>query len=421
MHIDGRVATDTLDVCGLLGERACEGKEHTEQSVEAPSVGAPSVGAPERSCTHWTTQGTVMVMPRLEALATMWLPVLVGATSRRVPALTPDLAAALLPPIPPPRTRMAQLEWNYSLPYSIFYNDAGNYPPSVYDPDNASRYGFITDDVAHHHGTATFSQIEEDSLYPNFVYVSGADNVSYTSDCEKAHGMRRDSPLGALCCAKGGCVPQEADLSAIAAMAARHAEAIVPPDMAGNCVLDHEQWKPIVIPELKFAGYCPSEYMLPKSDGDWRPLPTPKTLVEGETLWWNYSLGLVQQKRPTLSLAEAEAEAAKQFLSAATAVYVTVLQAVKRARPRCHWGYWGANGLCSWHRLCTTQNATSGDPVCGFDNPAYRQLIWNFTQQQLPIVQESDALFPEIYLESPLRDSVRRIAFDVQYVTRTMS
>ena len=116
-----------------------------------------------------------------------------------------DLGLPAAPPIPAPAS---QLGWNFSLPYSIYYNDAGNYPKNVYDPDNASQYGFITDDVAHHHGTATFSQIEEDPLYPNFIYVIGADNVSYTPDCEKNHGVRRESPLGPVCCAKGGCVPQ---------------------------------------------------------------------------------------------------------------------------------------------------------------------------------------------------------------------
>ena len=35
----------------------------------------------------------------------------------------------------------------------------------------------------------------------------------------------------------------------------------------------------------------------------------------------------------------------------------------------------------------------------------YRDKIWNLTQQQLPIVAASDALYPEIYIESPLRDS----------------
>ena len=101
----------------------------------------------------------------------------------------------------------------------------------------------------------------------------------------------------------------------------------------------------------------------------------------------------------------AEAAAAEEFLSAAVAVYVTALKAAKSVRPLCHWGYWGANGLCDWRRRCTNQTATSGDPLCGFENPASQEAIWNFTQQQLPIVEASDALFPELYLESPLRDS----------------
>ena len=48
------------------------------------------------------------------------------------------------------------------------------------------------------------------------MYTSGADNASYvTPDCEKAGGVRRDSPLGPVCCAKGGCAPQEADLEGV--------------------------------------------------------------------------------------------------------------------------------------------------------------------------------------------------------------
>ena len=86
-------------------------------------------------------------------------------------------------------------------------------------------------------------------------------------------------------------------------------------------------------------------------------------------------------------------------------VYGSILTDCVSQRPKCHWGYWGSNGLCSWRRLCTNQTATSGDPLCGFENPAFRPQIWNFTQQSLPIIEASDALFPEIYLESPLRDS----------------
>ena len=41
----------------------------------------------------------------------------------------------------------------------------------------------------------------------------------------------------------------------------------------------------------------------------------------------------------------------------------------------------------------------------GAQNPAYRETVWNYTQQQLPIVAASTALYPSIYIESPLRDS----------------
>ena len=34
---------------------------------------------------------------------------------------------------------------------------------------------------------------------------------------------------------------------------------------------------------------------------------------------------------------------------------VQALRAAKAARPLCHWGYWGGNGLCSWRKLCTNQ------------------------------------------------------------------
>lgn len=201
------------------------------------------------------------------------------------------------------------------------------------------------------------------------MYTSGADNASYvTPDCEKAGGVRRDSPLGPVCCAKGGCAPQEADLDAIGAMAHKHVTEVVSPDMAGNCVLDWESWQPVVVPDLGYFGYCPGglSETLPRSDGDWRPRPTPQPFIEGYTLFSNYSVGLVRQRQPHLSEAEALEAAAHEFLSAATAAYVKVLEVAKAARPNCHWGYWGQNALCSWHRRCTNQTATSGDPKCGF-------------------------------------------------------
>jgi hypothetical protein len=66
------------------------------------------------------------------------------------------------------------MPYNFSLPYSIYYNNAGNYPQKVYDPGNASQYGFIVDDSGQHHvGTASFG-FDGDPLWPNFLYTTGA-------------------------------------------------------------------------------------------------------------------------------------------------------------------------------------------------------------------------------------------------------
>ena len=147
---------------------------------------------------------------------------------------TDDGTLPLVPPIPrraPPTT------YNYSLPYSIFYNDANNCAadrsealsycysghtsdtvltspavvPSVFNPGHAEQYGFIVDDFhwPRHNGTASFS-IEGDPAWPNFLYGltndtydpwDGIGNVSWTPKCDKImNAGRRDGPLGPLCC-----------------------------------------------------------------------------------------------------------------------------------------------------------------------------------------------------------------------------
>ena len=292
------------------------------------------------------------------------------------------------PPLPPIPAPPGSASYSYGLPYTIYYNDAGNLPPNVYDPDNASQYGFVTDafdphTAQHTKGTASFS-FEGDPMWPNFVsaaasstsssnikeaaaqvYTSGADNASYvTPDCEKAGGVRRDSPLGPVCCARGGCAPQEADLDAIAAMAHKHVTEVVSPDMAGNCVLDWESWQPVVVPDLGYFGYCPGglSETLPRSDGDWRPRPTPQPFIEGYTLLTNYSLGLVRQRQPHLSDAEALEAAAHEFLSAATAAYVKVLEVAKAARPACHWGYWARTPSAAGTAAAPTRRPRAATP-----------------------------------------------------------
>ena len=317
-------------------------------------------------------------------------------------------------PIPPPAP---PTEYNFSLPYSIYYNDAGNYGPSVFNPGNAEQYGFIVDDYhwPRHKGTASFS-IEGDPAWPNFLYGltndtydpwDGIGNVSWTPKCDKmANAGRRDGPLGPLCCSRiGGCVPQEADLAAITAMVSKNVQKIVPPDLTGNCVLDFEAWSPVVDLGGQFGNtfsICPQ---LGDEDsgtvGKPEPRPEPKHLIFGPTLVYNYSCALVRHRSPHLSEAEVIETAAREFLSAATELWVQVLRVAKSVRPKCHWGYWGEWSLCSFRNLCTNQTADSGDPRCGFMNPEYRERIWNVTQQFLPIVAEADALYPEIYVPSP--------------------
>ena len=314
--------------------------------------------------------------------------------------------------------------YNFTTPYSIWYNDAGNYPPSVYNPGDAAQYGFIVDDDTHwprHNGTISASfGVEDGPEWPNFLFGltnnsydpwAGVGNVSWTSkkNCEDLPGgsaARRDSPIGPVCCSRvGGCVPQEADMAALTAMVSESVQKLVPPDMTGNCVLDMESWAPVVDLDGQFGNtfaHCP---ILGDEDsgtaGKKRPRPIPKPMIVGATLWYNYSCALVRQRSPHLSEAEVVATAAREFLSAATAVWVQVIRVAKSVRPRCHWGFFGDWAVCEYHNLCTNQTATSGDPLCGFMNPKYREKIWNITQQQLPIIAEADALYPDLYIGSP--------------------
>jgi hypothetical protein len=89
-----------------------------------------------------------------------------------------------VPPIPP-MSKTLPASFNFSTPYSIWYNDAGNYPPSVFNPGDAAQYGFIVDDTSwpRHNGTASFS-IEDDPAWPNFLF--GLSNDTYDPGMELA-------------------------------------------------------------------------------------------------------------------------------------------------------------------------------------------------------------------------------------------
>jgi hypothetical protein len=202
-------------------------------------------------------------------------------------------------------------------------------------------------------------------------------SAKYCEDLPGNNAARRDAPLGPVCCSRvGGCVPQEANLSAITAMVTtcKNVRKLIPVDMASNCVLDFDSWAPIIDMGGQFGNtfaHCP---IIGDEDsgtaGKERPRPVPKHMIVGPTLWYNYSCALVRQRSPHLSReAEVVATAAREFLSNATTLFVQVLRVAKSVRPKCHWGYWGEWPLGAYRNLsnlCTNQTATSGDPLCGF-------------------------------------------------------
>ena len=61
--------------------------------------------------------------------------------------------------------------------------------------------------------------------------------------------------------------------------------------------------------------------------------------------------------------------------------------------------------MCEFRRPCLAPSAAGEDWRCGIDHPTEGQRLWEITQQQRPIWEASDALFPQIYLESPGRDA----------------
>ena len=100
-----------------------------------------------------------------------------------------------------------------------------------------------------------------------------------------------------------------------------------------------------------------------------------------------------------------EVQAALQYQSAATELLVTVLNVARTVRPKCHWGYWANTGLCADKRPCKRPDHPEEDWKCEIEHPIEGERLWAIAQQQKPIWEASDALFPEIYFESPNEDA----------------
>ena len=226
---------------------------------------------------------------------------------------------------------------NYSLPYTIYYNNGGNYygPNMSYPPPSPRQFGFIADNAPHTVGTNTFD-FSGHPRWPNLIR-NGKD-YSWSASCP-APGVRTDTPLGPLCCAPGGCIAQHGNTSTVAALTAQVVSAQVSPELEGNCVLDFEGWNSVVFGNE--FGSCPTG---PPQDPD---DPPPRSNIQR-----NLSLALARVDFPHLDAAQLEAQAAEQYHAAATELLLTVLRTARAVRPKCHWGYWGSVALCETKRPC---------------------------------------------------------------------
>lgn len=154
---------------------------------------------------------------------------------------------------------------NYSLPYTVFYNNAGNYyggnstSDFDYPPPSPKMFGFVADNFAHTVGTMSFD-FSGDPRWPNFI--RNGKNFSWSPSCSSgsttggAHGVRTETPLGPMCCAAGGCIAQHGNVSAVVELTRAHVLANVPATMAGNCAIDFEGWNSVVF-GMQY-GSCPS-------------------------------------------------------------------------------------------------------------------------------------------------------------------
>ena len=209
--------------------------------------------------------------------------------------------------------------------------------------------------------------------------------AQWTPSCKGAR-VDTGTEYGALCCRPGGCSPQEANLSAILEdMAAAYTSGI-DPDFNGNCAIDYEGWNNVVT-DATF-GSC----------ADRTPPRWSSSFMR------NYSIALVKKNRPGISSEEAAKQAAKEYSAAATAIMVGVLKTAKKVRPKCNWGYYEVPcAFGAWNCAGTRAKgqAGAGEPRCGYDAAgAVGAAMRSQAAQQQPVVDASDALYPNIYPSS---------------------
>eukprot|EP01047_Picozoa_sp_COSAG01_P080756 COSAG01_NODE_15827_length_1295_cov_1.573579_1_plen_366_part_10 len=185
--------------------------------------------------------------------------------------------------------------------------------------------------------------------------------------------------LGALCCNMGGCVPQEANISAVIADTKRWVAQKIPAGFSGNCVLDQEGYNAIAS-DTQF-GEC-----------DWPH--------EWSNIYRNYSMALVQAQQPHLTAAQVVEVARQQWVNSTVELMVASINAAREARPLCKWGFYSKEAACSIYQPCAPSAVPGADPLCGYDHPTAGPKYRKEAEALLPVVEASDILFPSAYLMS---------------------
>ena len=142
----------------------------------------------------------------------------------------------------------------------------------------------------------------------------------------------------------------------------------------GNAVLDFEAWTTV--------------WDFNEGQGDWH-----------SKRYQNYSLEIVKAKHPTWSPAKIVEAAKAEFESAATNWFVKTLETCKKLRPKAKWGFYGL----------PLNDANCSSDVCGYDLPGPAgEKLRKYSDQQNPIWEASTALYPSIYIPTPMQGEDER-------------
>lgn len=127
------------------------------------------------------------------------------------------------------------------------------------------------------------------------------------------------------------------------------------------------------------------------------------------------SIAIVKAQHPTWNSTAVQAEAKKQFETAALQWMVTTLNTVTALRPKARWGYYGIPQ--GYAEPCAAPSSQTA-PLCGYRCPILGD-VWRAQNDRMqPLFDASTAMFPSIYL--PPQRSPDYTARNLDYVQGTI-